>query len=91
MLLFSSAAPTLVFVTAFEHVQYMQMWHFRSMLPVCYTAGDNFKTIHELQTSKSYSVHFKIELTRFALIRSTVRNILPFDIFYLAQSYVTGN
>ena len=61
------------------------------MLQVCHTAGDNFKTIHVLQTSKSYSVHSKIELTRCAQIRSTVRSLLPFDIFYLAQSFVTGN
>ena len=56
------------------------------MLPVCHTAGDNFKTIHALQTSKSYSVHSKMELTRCAQIRSIVRNLLPFDIFYLVQS-----
>ena len=65
------------------------------MLKVCHTAGDNFKTIHALQTSKSYPVHSKIKLTsrsfRCAQIRSTVRNLLLFDIFYLAQSFITGN
>ena len=44
VLLFSFAVPKLVCVTAFEHAVYAD-GTFNLLLPVCHTAGDNFKTI----------------------------------------------